>query len=360
MNKIPSSESLLNYMLDANNDIRLSRYDKKFFNNINVLVTQGSSITENQNDLFNKLLHKYRRQFASKGILVEDITNLPWLTTQIVQSEPAFTHAFIEIVGKEIYFRSPYKIKFIEDLRQENYFEWIKDDKKYVGNYSTLALKYLYTTANKHFEQVHYCETTNRLLAEMEQYASIKYWQPTLVKVNDRLIIAAHNDILANAIKDIPIDYSLASLAKLVYYGVEISTDVTTEANNRLGGSPETLRYLDFATTRSPKFEMDQPELLARLLKQIGCDFVLIFNFRLNEGHHSIIDCLKTQNINCACISTDSDIKTFSKHNNKTLTEIVNSAKMPVQLNFKRFSIFEYTSIAKTINMVDSRPIETK
>lgn len=360
MNNIRSSESLLNYLLDANNNIRLSRYDKKFFNNINILVTQGSSITENQNTLFNKLLHKYRRQFAGKGIVIEDIINLPWATTQIVQSEPAFTHAFIEIVGNEIHFRSPYKIKFIEDLRHESYFEWIKEEKKYIGKYSTLALRYLFDTANKHFEQVNYCEITSRLLSELEQYRDIKYWKPTLVKVNDRLLIAAHNDILANAIKDIPIDYSLASFAKLAYYGIEISSEVILDANNQLGGSPETLRYLNFAITRNPKFEIAEPELLARLLKQIGCDFVLIFNFRLNDGHHSIIDCLKRQNIECICISTDNDIKAIVKGKGKTLTEMVNDAKLPVQLNFKRFSIYEYTSIAKTVNMVDSRPIETK
>ena len=347
-------------MIDPNNDIRLSRYDKKFFHNINLLVTQGSDITENQNTLFNKLLTKYRRQFASKGLSIDDITNLPWTTLTVIQSSPAYTHAFIEVSGNQIFFRSPYKIKFIEDLRQEDHFTWIKNEKKYAGEYSTLALKHLYNTANSHFEQIHYCETTSKLLQDLEQYNNIKFWQPTLVKVNDNLLIAAHNDILANAIKDIKFDYSLESLSKLVFYGVSIDESVISEANNRLGGSQETLSYLNFACARNPTFEIDQPELLSALLKRIGCDFVLIFNYRLNDGHYKIIDCLKRHNIECASISTENDVKHFSKNNGKTLTEMVNTAKLPVQINFKRYSIYEYTIMAKTINMVDSRPIETK
>lgn len=347
-------------MIDPNNDIRLSRFDKKFFHNINILVTQGSDITENQNTLFNKLLTKYRRQFANKGLAIDDITNLPWSTISVIQSSPVYTHAYIEISDRQIFFRSPYKIKFIEDLRQWDHFTWIKAEKKYTGEYSTLALKHLYDTANRHFEEIHYCEITTKLLQELEQYNKIKFWQPTLVQVNDHLLIAAHNDILAKAIKEIPIDYSLESLSRLAFYGVRIDESVILEANNRLGGSQETLSYLNFACTRTPTFEIDQPELLSALLKRIGCDFVLIFNYRLNDGHHKIIDCFKKHNIECVSISTENDIKYFSENNGRTLTEMVNNAKLPVQLNFKRFSIYEYTTMAKTINMVDSRPIETK
>ena len=359
MNNILSAESLLNYMIDPNSDIRLSRYDKKFFHNINLLVTQGSDITENQNTLFNKLLTKYRRQFASKGLSIDDITSLPWTTLTVIPSSPAYTHAFIEISGSQIFFRSPYKIKFIEDLRQEDYFTWVKNEKKYVGKYSTLALKYLYDIAKTHFEQIHYCETTTKMLQDLEQYNKIKFWQPTLVNANGNLLIAAQNDILANVTKDMTIDYSLESLSKLVFYGVSIDESVILDANNSLGGSLETLSYLKFACNRNPTFEIDQPELLSALLKRIGCDFVLIFNYRLNDSHYKIIECLEKHNIECASVSTENDIKHFNKSIGKTLTEMVNTAKLPIQLNFKRFSIYEYTTMAKTINMVDSRPIET-
>ena len=54
-------------------NIRLSRYDDQFVNNLTLYITQHNRITSNQDLLFRKVAGKYKKQFSQLKIEVEEI-----------------------------------------------------------------------------------------------------------------------------------------------------------------------------------------------------------------------------------------------------------------------------------------------
>ncbi len=246
--------------------LKLSNYDQRFLQNLNYIITVNDPITSNQRDLFEKLVVKYLRQLNKHGLTPEFIAKLKW-TVNIVPSDPLYTDAYISIQEGNILFRSPFNKHVLAEFRkiQNNSFIWDKPNKRYTAEYSTHALKIVVTTAKKYFASVHYCPIVKSLLDTISQYEGMKYWDPTLVLVNGNLFIAASNEILDTAIKDIPLTTDARTLAILSDYGIKVDSTI-------IQGDPK----LKFASEYMPEINSQDISTMIDWLRELGCDEVYL------------------------------------------------------------------------------------
>ena len=260
MAQIKSIEQLLHFM---KREIQLSRYDANFIENIANL----KQVTTNQVVLFHDLLDKYRRQFAKHELYPETLVNLPWNVT-VVESSPKFTHGHVEIVDNTIFFKCPFNRKFITSFRQDpnNRFVFDNVERRYHAPYSNYSLKILLDAASKHFDNIHYCNVTQKLLDDIKPYTDVKYWNPTLVNINDRLYIVAMNNALYDALGDIELNTEWATLNKLASYGIDI--DSSLYDSNDI--------FANIAANHELDIEISDIDLLVWALSDLGCDMVYI------------------------------------------------------------------------------------
>lgn len=260
---VQTKEHLIYFMQSGM--MRLSKYDLRFVQNLQLLTMQHTNLTTNQVSLFDKLVEKYKRQLHKHGLSDTQLANLSWEST-IVPSDPKFTEAYVSITNNTITFRSPFSKKFIEQFRKKefNTFTWHKDKKVYESDYSTNALKYLLEVANNHYPVVNYCPVVSNLLNTVDQY-NAKYWNPTLVKCNDNYFIAAINSNLADAISDITLSSDPEVISSLVKYGITIDDSVIGDDN-----------ILKFASTYTPEVDLANFDSVLECLKAIKCDSVTI------------------------------------------------------------------------------------
>ena len=88
-------------------NIRLSRYDLQFVNNLTTLIIRNNTITTNQDSLFRKISFKYRKQFIQQKLNVDDVLLLPW-KCNMIESSPQYTNASIE----KLFFSSSFLLYF--------------------------------------------------------------------------------------------------------------------------------------------------------------------------------------------------------------------------------------------------------
>jgi len=251
-------------------NIRLSRYDEQFVNNLTLYTTQHNRITSNQNSLFKKVASKYNRQFLHHKIVVEDVLKLPWNVT-VVDSIAEYTGASIKIENNKIIFRSPYNKNFLTALRKQPMYtlQWIKEKRQYEADYSPTVLKKLLYLSADHYEILNYCDNVIQIVNSLSEYEHIKYWVPTLVYNSGFYYIAAINEPLYEAIKDIEITDDLKTIATLVKYGINIDQSVK---NHLL--EFETIEKVKFATSFEAEVEIKDVDKVLNWLHELGCDAI--------------------------------------------------------------------------------------
>jgi hypothetical protein len=246
--------------------IRLSRQDAHFINSLINLIATKSQVTSNQVGLFNHILRKYERQFSKLNLDVNKLMALPWVTT-IVESTAQYTDAYLSLDSGKIIFRSPYNTKFLKQLREDDhseFFTWKKDKRQFEANYNTMALKSIVELAFKHYETVNCCSTIIKLMDELAQYDNIRYWVPTLVKVNDNYLIAATNEALDNIINNIELNDDPYTLNYLCKHAINIDEAITD--------TPEKL----FAAIYNPIVDYNNCDDLVSWLHHIKCDGIYL------------------------------------------------------------------------------------
>ena len=77
MIELNNKEQLIYFMAT---NLRLSRYDIRFLQNLEKITLSKKRITSNQSDLVNKLIEKYERQFVKNQMFIKELLNLPWKT----------------------------------------------------------------------------------------------------------------------------------------------------------------------------------------------------------------------------------------------------------------------------------------
>ena len=244
--------------------MRLSNYDLKFVQNLHHLSTQNKPITSNQIALFDKLVVKYARQLSKHNFGLDLLNKLPW-TTPIIESDPAFTDAFISIHDNRIHFKAPFNKKFIQEFRKlsHNPFEWKREEKRYETEYGTLSLKLLINLVHQHYPIVNYCPVVSDLLNTLHQYDSVKYWSPTLVNVAGNYLIAGINEHLSNAIEHITLNNDMNTISILSEYGIDMDSSIINDESK-----------LKFASSYVAEVDVSDIESVIEYLKELKCDCI--------------------------------------------------------------------------------------
>ncbi|MFY8211799.1 MAG: hypothetical protein ACOVLB_03970 [Candidatus Nanopelagicus sp.] len=314
--------------------ISLSRYDGKFIDNIQQL----KQVTTNQVELFNKIIYKYRRQFAINELDVEVLINLPW-KCQVIDSSPSFTDGYLAIDKGMIIFKCPYQRNFIEAFRKEpnNNFVWNKVAKQYEHKFGTQPLKMLYKIAGKFFKSMQHCAVTAEILDTLKEFEGITHWQPTLMRVNGNLLIAASNEWLDAAISDIKLNTDLVTLAILAHYGITIDTSLYDASQPK--------EY--FMANYCPKIETIDVSNIIPWLTELGCTHVYFSETQL-KYRETIMDDLAKAGITCSIINGKTD--------NNTETRFPVSIRSRSSGQKTRDPI----KVVKNIQLVNSQPINIK
>jgi hypothetical protein len=250
-------------------NIRLSRYDDQFVNNLTLYITQHNRITSNQDLLFRKVAGKYKRQFSQLKIEIEEVLTRSW-DVKIVESIPEYTGASIKIENDKLILRSPFNKNFLTALKKNPIYslQWIKDRRQYEGEYSHTNLKeLLYLTAD-HYSILNYCEKVTQIVERLSVYENAKYWTPTLV-YKGYYYIAAMNEHLYEAIKNIEITDDLKTISTLVKYGIAIDQSVTDHLLET-----EIPAKVRLAINFQVEIELRDTQLAIEWLEEFGCDAI--------------------------------------------------------------------------------------
>lgn len=335
MVELKTAEHIIHFMKSGN--IRLSRFDGRFIDNLAIL----KEVTTNQVELFNKLIYKYRRQFAKHEIFVEKLVTLPW-TLKVIESAPEHTNGYIYLEGNKIMFRCPFNRNFINKFRNmpSNHYVWNREKKLYEAVAGPYNLKVLFGATKDFFPKLSYCNEISELLEPLEEFKSVKYWTPTLVKANGRLYISALNEYLNDALSTLELNTEPATLATLALHGVDVDID-------ELHNDPKLL----FAAEFNPVIEKTQIAQIIPWLKELGCEIVLVHGSMSNAYPSNMTDMFKRH-----------DIKTQDINIFRTLPrEIYKSHKFPVAIRTRSTDSRDYDGIiSKSIRIVNSEPISIK
>ena len=333
-----TKEQLVDYLSKY---ISLGTYDKRFLHNlIHLNFVKKTPVTTNQSDLLDTIVKRYHRQLAKKEIDSSEMVNLPW-TLPPIPSLPTYTQAHISIEDDSILLRSPYKNTFVKDIKTLDYGMWHRDSKTWSFPMCESILKNVIDVTNKHYDIVNYCNTIKEAIDILYPYEESKYWNPTLVKANDRLYVVACNQPLMDAIAHIPLTLDVKTLAKLVYMGITISDDIVNSL-------PEEEKLAIEYNINIDRKDIDG---IIGYLKMIDTDFVMLSDRYRQDREYllHLANHLKANSINHKLSSKTiiSDMSTdFTEYN------------LPVLLNLGLVTLDSSKHSAKIICLVNNTPIK--
>jgi hypothetical protein len=333
MIELNNKEQLIYYMV-AN--LRLSRYDIRFLQNLEKISSVKKRITSNQVELVDKLIEKYERQFVKNQMFIKDLSNLPWKTL-VVETTDEYTSAHIGILNDNLILKTPYNKAFITAFRNlsQSSFVWDNVNKYYIADLSTFSLKLAFRITAIFFNEIRFSDNVKKILNQQEYYKDVKYWTPTLVCFNGNYMIACTNKALDESIKHITLNTELITLAELVRYGIQIDESILRTDEERFAGS------------YNPKVELNNICDIVPWLQNIKCDYVSVSGIGLSTNLKFKND-LK-QALEKAGIQYN-DAGRFASHMN------LSKYKFPVIVKFKLISE-DYTNVAKVIDVVNSQPV---
>lgn len=344
MHRLINAEELLDLML---NQLSLSRYDQKFFYNLQLLnVLPKKPITSNQAALFTKVVKKYSRQLALFKLDADQVAELPW-TLKIIPSSTEYTHAHISIEGNELILKCPFKQAFVQEFREQSLMIWNRDNKHYATEFGLYKLKLIINCVMKHYTDVKFCPAITEIINEISVLNEEDCWDPTLTKCNGNLYIFNLNESLASAISHIELNTELSTLALLTAYGIKTSESLRNELLKTYD-----IDDLNFAIHRQVIHEVSDIIGLAEKLKKINCEYALqvsIHSTPESEEYHKIL----AKHVDFPVQSTNMRKFTYP---NKTY-------KMSAIL--KSMSAYTFSGAGcyfagKIVNLVNSNPIEIK
>lgn len=348
--KPTTKEQLLYYLLT---NVNLGTYDSRFLHNVQEThITDNKPVTTNQADLLDKITLRYARQLRQKEIDAAEMVLLPWALPPI-QSLPEYTEAYVIIEDNQVLMRSPYKKEFITALKDTSLsLTWTRETKTWSAPYSEASLKHMMELAEKHYPVINYCPVTVDIINTLAEYETCKYWNPTLINAGGNYMIAATNKNLDAALAEIALSLNLATIARLVCYGVHIPTEIYDE----LLANGYTEEQIKFAIDFSPVMNMHDPATIAECIRMVNADQVIISE-RLGINSRdmgSLQQILSDNNIPCYSIDRRSDINQLDISKYEFLV-IINTGMWVSknQLNLKQ-------GASKSIHLANSKPIKIK
>lgn len=315
-------------------NIRLSRYDLQFVNNLTNMIGVKNTITTNQDSLFRKIALKYRRQFTQQKFDVDSLLALPW-KCNVVTSSPQYTHASIAIIKDTIIFRSPFNKNFLNAIKKNPIYsmEWHKDKRQYEIKYGPTTLKMLITLSADYFEAIDYCPITKNIINSLIEYESVKYWEPTLIYSNGYFYVAALNDILYDIIKDIPQTNDLKMIADYVQYGITVHESVIEHFMDI-----EDPMKITLASNYRVECEVRDLNNVIKWLAELGCDGIATQASKKTSLYESVKDS-STVDI----IKNQSELPSYVK---------------PVMIHYRNYGYAEpLSNLFKIVKCVNSEPV---
>lgn len=329
-----NKEQLIYFMIT---NLRLSRYDIRFLQNLEKIILIKNRITSNQVGLVNKLIEKYERQLAKHELFINDMLQLSWKTT-IIETTEEYTSAHIGILDDNLILKTPYNKAFITAFRSldQSGFVWDNINKYYIADLSTHSLKLAIDMTGKFFNETRHSDNVKKLLDQLIYYKSATHWKPTLVCVNGNYMIACSNSALDAAISHIDLNTELQTLAELARYGIEIDESILLTDEERFAGS------------FNPKVELTNVCDIVPWLQNINCDYVSVSGIGLTTAvkfKNDFKQALERVGIKY------NDSSRFMVYDN------LSKYKFPVIIKFKLIADIEHSSAAKVINIVNSQPV---
>ena len=285
-----SKEQVIFFMMTTS--ISLSHYDYKFISNMQSLSHDKKQITSGQAELFDKLLHKYKKQFATNGYAVDEMESLPWKCI-VVPSLPKYTNANVDWDDStnQMIIRVPFKKDFISKFRKDmsTYFpidsfqdntqmwHWNSERKRYESNPSTHSLKLAYDILPQFFTTVYHNEIKD--IIEQLESKTVEYKDPTLVLVDGQYTVVNSNAILDKLLADITLDNSAECLYRVSLLGIKVDKAIT---NN----DPK----LEFAANYITEVDIDAINDCCDWLVELGVSDLLLGRGTPNEKSHSSRD----------------------------------------------------------------------
>jgi len=337
-----TKEHLLYFFLSKS--IRLHYSDRKFFNNLTMIIKDTNTITSGQDRLFTKLIEKYLLQLKQTNLTKDQILALPW-KAEVIETSKEYTAARVSLLNDKLVIRVPMNNKFIKrfDDIKDNTFNWDKTKKAYISSMSTYALKIAYTILPKYFPEVYYCNHIKRILSEVSSLTDPNIiWEPTLVNINNNYYIIAVNEPIGNRISNIELNTDPKTLFKLSKLGIKTHKDLIDS------------KIKKFASEFITETEIDETEI-AVWLKELDVKQVL-----LGKGVHTAY--LKTKQLFVPLI------KNLEKNNIEVIPvksdfAVDSTIKTPVLLQYHGDESRKFCgagAVAKCVFIKNSNPIEVK
>jgi cell fate (sporulation/competence/biofilm development) regulator YmcA (YheA/YmcA/DUF963 family) len=342
--KPTTKEQFIDYMVKY---ISLGTYDRRFLDSLVTMnLVNNKPVTSNQAELLNTITKRYHRQLAKQELDSKEMIELKW-TLAPIESLPQFTQAFVSIEDDNIVLRSPYKKEFVSSLRSLDLMDWNKDSRTWTTPANESRLRDIINLTENNYPNVNYCPTVSNIIDELAEYETIKYWNPTLTRINGNLYIVACNASLMRALSDITIDLSFACLAKLTHMGIEVSPDLIAEIYDSMDDGDKAIKEITFALDHTPLIDEFNYSLIVERLKMIQADMVVLVGWYVTNKSHvmDLGNMLKAHGIPHVMIKRTEDM-TIDPRN----------YKMPVKLELGISSV-PSTHMAKNIRLVNSNPV---
>lgn len=274
--EMQTKEQVIFFMMSTS--ISLSHYDYKFISNMQSLTHDKKQITSGQADLFDKLLHKYRKQFATNGFDSGELVMLPW-KCPVVPSLPKYTNANVDYdeSTNQLTIRVPFKKDFISNFRKAmndqfpvndinnsgDIWQWQTESKRYEAKPTTSALKLAYEILPQYFTTVYHNEVKD-VIQTLEQ-TEIEYKDPTLVCVDGKYSIECSNYVLDELLADVTLNNTPQCLYRMSQLGINVDESVTQNDEKLL-----------FASSYIVECDIDDINDWCEWLKELDVDEILL------------------------------------------------------------------------------------
>ena len=226
--------------------IRYSRYDTNFIDNVSRLSGESKALTKRQDELWERLVHKYRKQIKTHGWDADAIVQLNWELEPVdfdVNYSP-----LLWIEDDEVCCRFPYNQRVVKEIRNvledhssqwiyeyDKRFQWSKERRCWHGRFNPALCKSLVDFANDNEFEID--SSVQTLIDAMP--GTDREWLPVADYVNGCVYVSNLTPALASAFDNTELTADL--VRDLVALEVMPSDRLAKEVQRRWG---DALAYL--------------------------------------------------------------------------------------------------------------------
>lgn len=233
--------------------ISLARYDTDVLNSMSTTANEGRALTEKQGDLAVKIVIKYKRQLAAKGIDVSPVEERAMWRLPLRAMD--YTRK-LSVVNDQLQVTFPFNSNLIEglrDFRKESQGQgvWDKEAKVWSFALTEYNLVWLSTWAEQNnFEIDEEVRRLNALIAEVES----RPYAIELQYANDKLLISNCPDSLCEYIENNLGGFGVDNLLRLIDMNAVLGYTVGREIADQVVAT-STPRFYNLAISREVKLD---------------------------------------------------------------------------------------------------------